>query len=84
MSSAITIPLIKSYLPFAAFVGADAVENALGFEYGKVTFHTFGGYADFFCESAGGVFRIFAEQFYYSIAGFDLFLWLLYRGIFSD
>lgn len=84
MSSAITIPLIKSYLPLAALVGADAAEDALGFENGELSLNAFGGYADFFCESASGVFRIFAEQLYNFIAGFDLFLWLLYRSIFSD
>ena len=84
MSSAITIPLIKSYLPFAAFVGADAVENAFGFEYGEVSLHAFGGYADFFCEGAGGVLRIFAEQFDYSIAGLDFFLWLFDRDVFTS
>ena len=83
MSSAITIPLIKSYLPFAAFVGADAVEDAFGFEDGEVSLHAFGGYADFLCEGAGGVLRIVAEQFDYSITSLDLFLWLLNRGVFS-
>ena len=71
-------------LPFAAFVGADAVEYTFGFEDGEVSLHTFWRNADFFRECAGGVLRIFAEQFDYSIAGLDLFLWLLNRSIFSD
>lgn len=71
-------------LPFASFVGSDSVKDTFGFQDGEVTLHTFGGYADFFREGAGGVLWIFAEEFYYSIAGLDLFLWLLYRGIFSD
>lgn len=64
-----------NYLPLAAFVGADAVEDSIGFEDGEVTLHAFGGYADFFRESADGMLRIFSP--YFKKRGYNIFTYLL-------